>query len=138
MTTALGSALVNMLYVLDEPSVGLHPRDIERLTASIRRLHQAGNTVITIEHETAMLAAAERIMSRLGREPVQRVDELSLMAPLPNCSATASLTAKLLAPNARRRGPDGNRPGGSSCAGRAGQQLANGRRGVSHRGALVW
>lgn len=62
LTTALGSALVNILYVLDEPSVGLHPRDIERLTASIRRLHQAGNTVITVEHETAMLAAADRIM----------------------------------------------------------------------------
>lgn len=62
LTTALGSALVNLLYVLDEPSVGLHPRDIERLTQAIQRLHRAGNTVITVEHETAMLEAADRIV----------------------------------------------------------------------------
>jgi excinuclease ABC subunit A len=62
LTTALGSALVNLLYVLDEPSVGLHPRDIERLTQAIQRLHRAGNTVITVEHETAMLQAADRIV----------------------------------------------------------------------------
>lgn len=62
LTTALGSALVNLLYVLDEPSVGLHPRDVERLTNAIGRLHQTGNTVITVEHEVSMLSAAERII----------------------------------------------------------------------------
>jgi len=62
LTTALGSSLVNMLYVLDEPSVGLHPRDVARLTAAIGNLHAGGNTVVTVEHEPAMLAAVDRII----------------------------------------------------------------------------
>lgn len=62
LTTALGSSLVNMLYVLDEPSVGLHPRDIQRLTSAIGNLNNGGNTVVTVEHEPAMLVAADRIV----------------------------------------------------------------------------
>lgn len=62
LTTALGSSLVNMLYVLDEPSVGLHPRDIQRLTDSIASLNRGGNTVVTVEHEPSMLVAADRIV----------------------------------------------------------------------------
>lgn len=62
LTTALGSSLVNMLYVLDEPSVGLHPRDIQRLTEAIAKLNAGGNTVVTVEHEPSMLASAQRIV----------------------------------------------------------------------------
>lgn len=110
LTTALGSALVNILYVLDEPSVGLHPRDIERLTAAIRRLHRAGNTVITVEHEPAMLAAADRIMEigpGAGAEGGQIVFDGSY-ADLQR--DTNSLTARYLRerPTARRpRQPSG-------------------------------
>lgn len=62
LTSALGSSLVNMLYVLDEPSVGLHPRDVNQLISAVRGLHQRGNTVIVVEHEEAMLRAADHII----------------------------------------------------------------------------
>jgi excinuclease ABC subunit A len=62
LTSALGSSLVNMLYVLDEPSVGLHPRDIDRLIQSVKALRDRGNTVVVVEHEEAMLRAADHII----------------------------------------------------------------------------
>jgi excinuclease ABC subunit A len=62
LTSALGSSLVNMLYVLDEPSVGLHPKDVGRLIVAIRGLQQRQNTVVVVEHEEAMLRAADRLI----------------------------------------------------------------------------
>lgn len=62
LTTALGSSLVNMLYVLDEPSVGLHPRDVQRLTLAIEDLNQNGNTVVMVDHEPSVLSSVDRIV----------------------------------------------------------------------------
>ncbi len=62
LTSALGSSLVNMLYVLDEPSIGLHPRDVSRLTTSIQGLRDRGNTVVVVEHEEGMLRSADEIV----------------------------------------------------------------------------
>ncbi|MGA3179856.1 MAG: excinuclease ABC subunit UvrA [Verrucomicrobiota bacterium] len=62
LTTCLGSRLVNTLFVLDEPSVGLHPRDTERLTGIVRRLRDAGNTVVVVEHEAGVMRAADQII----------------------------------------------------------------------------
>lgn len=62
LTSALGSSLVNMLYVLDEPSVGLHPRDVEPLVRSIRGLQQRGNTVVVVEHEEALIREGDQIV----------------------------------------------------------------------------
>ncbi|MFO7905843.1 MAG: excinuclease ABC subunit UvrA [Pirellulaceae bacterium] len=62
LTSALGSSLVNMLYVLDEPSVGLHPRDVGRLLQAIERLRDRGNTVVVVEHEEAMLRRADHLI----------------------------------------------------------------------------
>lgn len=62
LTTCLGSRLVNTLYVLDEPSVGLHPRDTDRLIGILRRLRDIGNTVIVVEHESAVMRAADQIV----------------------------------------------------------------------------
>ena len=59
LSAALGSCLVNMLYVLDEPSVGLHPHDVEQLAEAILGLKQRGNTVLMIEHEEALLNRAD-------------------------------------------------------------------------------
>lgn len=59
LTAALGSNLVNMLYVLDEPSVGLHPQDVEQLRLAIQRLKKRGNTVVMIEHEELLLRTAD-------------------------------------------------------------------------------
>lgn len=62
LTTCLGSGLVNTLFVLDEPSVGLHPRDTERLVTIVERLRDAGNTVLIVEHEPAVMRAADEIV----------------------------------------------------------------------------
>ena len=60
LTSALGSSLVNMLYVLDEPSIGLHPRDIDRLIEAVSNLRDRGNTVVVVEHEETILRRPTR------------------------------------------------------------------------------
>jgi excinuclease ABC subunit A len=62
LTACLGSRLVNTLFVLDEPSVGLHPRDTARLVRIIRQLTDAGNTVVVVEHEASVMRAADQII----------------------------------------------------------------------------
>ncbi|MHB8901369.1 MAG: excinuclease ABC subunit UvrA [Thermoguttaceae bacterium] len=62
LTSALGSSLVNMLYVLDEPSIGLHARDIHQLLAAITGLRDRGNTVVVVEHEDAIIRAADQVV----------------------------------------------------------------------------
>jgi excinuclease ABC subunit A len=62
LTTCLGTRLVNTLYVLDEPSVGLHARDTERLVRILKALRDAGNTVVVVEHEASVMRAADRIV----------------------------------------------------------------------------
>ncbi len=62
LTSALGSGLVNTLYVLDEPSTGLHPRDVERLREAIGRLRDLGNSVVIVEHEETLLKAADQLV----------------------------------------------------------------------------
>ena len=62
LTTALGSSLVNILYVLDEPSVGLHPRDVGQLVAAIEDLRDRGNSVVVVEHEEALIQAADQLV----------------------------------------------------------------------------
>ena len=62
LATSLGSALVDTLYVLDEPSIGLHPRDNERLIAILRQLRDQGNTVIVVEHDADMIRVADQIV----------------------------------------------------------------------------
>ena len=62
LTSCLGTSLVDTLFVLDEPSVGLHPRDVDRLIAIIRSLTAAGNTVIVVEHDETMIRAADHVV----------------------------------------------------------------------------
>jgi len=62
LTGALGSSLVNMLYVLDEPTVGLHPNDVDRLTTAVLELRDRGNTVVAVEHEESMMRAADHLV----------------------------------------------------------------------------
>ncbi|MFO0790756.1 MAG: excinuclease ABC subunit UvrA [Pirellulales bacterium] len=62
LTTTLGSNLVDMLYVLDEPSVGLHPADVAPLASAIERLQQRGNTVVVVEHEEELIRRAQRVV----------------------------------------------------------------------------
>lgn len=62
LTTCLGSRLVNTLFVLDEPSVGLHPRDTARLVSVLQKLRNSGNTVVVVEHEASVMRAADQII----------------------------------------------------------------------------
>jgi excinuclease ABC subunit A len=62
LTGCLGSRLVNTLFVLDEPSVGLHPRDTARLVQIVQQLRDAGNTVVVVEHEASVMRAADQII----------------------------------------------------------------------------
>ena len=71
LTTALGTSLVNTLFVLDEPSIGLHPRDMERITEAMQRLRDAGNTLVVVEHDPAVMFAADRMID-MGPGPGAR------------------------------------------------------------------
>jgi excinuclease ABC subunit A len=62
LATSIGSSLVGTLYVLDEPSIGLHPRDTERMIAILRRLRNLGNTVIVVEHDEDIIRAADWVI----------------------------------------------------------------------------
>jgi excinuclease ABC subunit A len=62
LTATLGSSLVDMLYVLDEPSVGLHPADVEPLVTAIERLRDRGNTVVVVEHEEEIIRRADEVV----------------------------------------------------------------------------
>src|SRR5207249_9109929 len=62
LATSLGSALVGTLYVLDEPSIGLHPRDNLRLIAILRQLRDQGNTVLVVEHDADMIKVADHVV----------------------------------------------------------------------------
>jgi len=71
LTTALGTSLVNTLFVLDEPSIGLHPRDMGRITQAMQRLRDAGNTLVVVEHDPAVMFAADRMID-MGPGPGER------------------------------------------------------------------
>ena len=71
LTTALGTSLVNTLFVLDEPSIGLHPRDMNRITEAMHRLRDAGNTLVVVEHDPAVMLAADRVID-MGPGPGEK------------------------------------------------------------------
>ena len=62
LVTALGSSLVGSLYILDEPSIGLHPRDTERLISVLKKLRDIGNTVVVVEHDEEIMRAADQLI----------------------------------------------------------------------------
>ena len=62
LAAALGTGLVGTLFVLDEPSVGLHPRDTDRLIGILKALRDQGNTVVVVEHDTALVEAADHVI----------------------------------------------------------------------------
>src|SRR5471032_661434 len=71
LTTALGTSLVNTLFVLDEPSIGLHPRDMHRIVEAMQRLRDAGNTLVVVEHDPAVMLAADRLID-MGPGPGEK------------------------------------------------------------------
>ena len=75
LTTALGTSLVNTLFVLDEPSIGLHPRDMGRVIGVMQKLRDAGNSLVVVEHEPQIMFAADRILD-MGPGPGERGGEI--------------------------------------------------------------
>ena len=110
LATSLGSALVDTLYVLDEPSIGLHPRDNERLIAILRQLRDQGNTVLVVEHDADMIRVADTVVD-MGLGAGEQGGRVVFAGPLPDLlNEPRSLTAKYLrdelaipVPAARRR-----------------------------------
>ena len=96
LATSLGSALVGTLYVLDEPSIGLHPRDNLRLMAILQRLRDQGNTVLVVEHDEDMIRLADHIID-LGVGAGDQGGRIVFAGSLPALlEDTKSLTAKYL------------------------------------------
>ena len=85
LATSLGSALVDTLYVLDEPSIGLHSRDNERLIAILRKLRDQGNTVLVVEHDADMIRVADT-SSTWGSAPASRAGAWSSRGRCRRCS----------------------------------------------------
>ncbi|MEX3822171.1 excinuclease ABC subunit UvrA, partial [Paraburkholderia sp. BR14262] len=71
LTTALGTSLTKTLFVLDEPSIGLHPRDLNRIVEAMQRLRDAGNTLVVVEHDPSVMLAADRLID-MGPGPGER------------------------------------------------------------------
>jgi excinuclease ABC subunit A len=96
LTTCLGASLVNTLFVMDEPSVGLHPRDVGKLLEIMRALRDKGNTLLVVEHEEAVIRSADHIVD-LGPGRGQEGGALMFSGPLSELpSSKESLTAAYL------------------------------------------
>ncbi|HUO67149.1 MAG TPA: excinuclease ABC subunit UvrA, partial [Gammaproteobacteria bacterium] len=96
LTTALGTSLVNTLFVLDEPSIGLHPRDLDRVVGVLQKLRNAGNTLLVVEHDAQLMRAADRILD-LGPGPGRAGGQIVFNGtPAELLRDPRSLTAKYL------------------------------------------
>jgi len=103
LATALGGGLTASLYVLDEPSIGLHPRDLERLLEVILAIRDRGNTVVVVEHALEVLRAADHVID-LGPGAGQRGGQIVVQGGVDAVRACeASATGKLLRGEIRRR-----------------------------------
>ncbi|NBU81010.1 MAG: excinuclease ABC subunit UvrA [Flavobacteriaceae bacterium] len=95
LATSLGSSLVGSMYILDEPSIGLHPKDTERLIKVLKNLRDLGNTVIVVEHDEDIMKAADRIID-IGPEAGTFGGELVAEGTFSEILKADSLTAKYL------------------------------------------
>lgn len=110
LATQIGSQLVNVLYILDEPSIGLHQRDNERLIRSLKELRDLGNTVIVVEHDEDMMRAADWIID-IGPKAGRKGGEVVFQGTLDEMLKQHTLTADYLngtraieVPKKRRKG----------------------------------
>ncbi len=119
LATSLGSSLVGSLYILDEPSIGLHSRDTDRLITVLKKLRDLGNTVVVVEHDEEIMRAADYLIDvgpdagRLGGEIIFQGNPADLVPSMKGDTATESYTARYLTgelsipvPKQRRRWRD--------------------------------
>ena len=98
LATQIGSQLVNVLYILDEPSIGLHQRDNERLIRSLKELRDLGNTVIVVEHDKDMMLAADYIID-IGPKAGRKGGEVVFQGTPKEMLKANTLTAQYLRPH---------------------------------------
>ncbi len=109
LATSLGSALVNTLYILDEPSIGLHARDVDRLIAILKTLRDVGNTVVVVEHDRRLIEAADHVVD-LGPGAGERGGRVVYSGPVEGLVRCAeSLTGAYLRGQARIPVPEERR-----------------------------
>ncbi|HEY9274469.1 excinuclease ABC subunit UvrA [Achromobacter sp.] len=104
LTTALGTSLVNTLFVLDEPSIGLHPRDMHRVVEVMHRLRNAGNTLVVVEHDPQVMVAADRIID-IGPGPGERGGQIVFDGTPAQLRAARTLTGDYLGGRQRVEAP---------------------------------
>ncbi len=110
LSTQISSGLMGMLYVLDEPSIGLHPRDNDRLINTLKRLRNLGNTVIVVEHDEAMMRAADYLIE-MGPGPGVHGGEVVAFGTAEDLAASPlSLTGKYLSGELKIEVPERRRP----------------------------
>lgn len=110
LTACLGTSLVDTLFVLDEPSVGLHCRDIDRLVSILRRLTAQGNTVVVVEHDETIIAAADEVVE-IGPQPGREGGHIVFQGNREEMlSSGASLTGRYLSNRLGIPPPEKRRP----------------------------
>ncbi len=111
LASQIGSGLVGVLYVLDEPSIGLHPRDNDRLIDSLKALRDQGNSLLVVEHDEDTMRAADLILD-FGPGPGVRGGEIVCCGDLADLAASPrSLTGQFLTGKAKIPVPETRRPG---------------------------
>ncbi|MBV8030483.1 MAG: excinuclease ABC subunit UvrA, partial [Betaproteobacteria bacterium] len=109
LTTALGTSLVNTLFVLDEPSIGLHPRDMGRVIDVMKRLRDAGNSLVVVEHDPQIMFAADRILD-MGPGPGEKGGEIAFFGSCGELKTKNTLTAEYLSGRKKAVEPGEPRP----------------------------
>ncbi|TFH49508.1 MAG: excinuclease ABC subunit A, partial [Bacteroidia bacterium] len=130
LATQIGSKLVNVLYILDEPSIGLHQRDNRRLIASLRNLRDAGNSVIVVEHDKEMIVSADHIID-MGPGAGIHGGAIVAEGTPSQILASDTMTAKYLNGRLKIKMPDRRRAGNGKSL------TVTGARGNNLRGVSV-
>jgi excinuclease ABC subunit A len=127
LATQIGSELMNVLYVLDEPSIGLHQRDNSRLIQSLKRLRDAGNSVIVVEHDKEMIEAADFVVD-IGPGAGVNGGRIMNACPVDQLQSVDSLTTKYLRGELKIEIPEERRKGNGKqlvLKGASGHNLQN-------------
>ena len=126
LTTALGTSLVNTLFVLDEPSIGLHPRDMLRVIQVMHRLRDAGNSLVIVEHDPQIMLEADRILD-MGPGAGERGGEIVCFGtPAEVCAHPTSLTGAWLAGRRKLPAESARAAAGRATPAAAGQLVLRG------------
>ncbi len=134
LTTALGTSLVNTLFVLDEPSIGLHPRDMGRVIDVMKRLRDAGNSLVVVEHDPQIMLEADKLLD-MGPGPGEHGGRVVFFGPPEELKRASTLTAEYLSGRKPRRRAPGRGRGAARRRGAAQRPRARSaaRHGVPRR-----